>query len=282
MKTKLKFFLALFLISFCTTSFSQNNYPFEVKITGQGEKSLIFIPGFASSGDVWNETLAQFENNFRCYTFTMAGFAGVAPQSNRSFEHWKTEIANYISSEKIAQPILIGHSMGGALAMAIASDYPGLIAKIVVVDALPTLAALANPDFKSDEDLDCSDAVKQFKEMSFESFYEMQKASMPMMIANAEMHDIVLSWSVASDRETFAKMYCDFYNTDLRLDLANITCPSLILLESYFINLKPAIEAQYKNLKTGQLVYANKGLHFIMFDDKEWYFRQLDQFISVN
>ncbi len=282
MKTQLTFILLLLLVVANIKSFSQNSYPFEVVISGQGERSLIFIPGFASSGDVWNETLAEFKDNFTCYTFTMAGFAGVAPKPNITFEHWKTEIANYIKANKIQQPILVGHSMGGALAMALAADYPEIIAKIVVVDALPMLAALANPDFKSDKNLDCSDTVNQFIEMNDDHFYKMQKASIPMMITNTEMHDTVVGWSVASDRETFATMYCDFYNTDLRTKLANITCPSLILLESYFINLKPAIEAQYKNLKNSQLVYANKGLHFIMYDDKEWYFAQLHQFISVN
>ena len=210
----------------------------------------------------------------------MAGFAGIAPQPNITFDHWKTEIANYIISKKIEQPILVGHSMGGALAMAIAADFPDLIDKIVVVDALPALMALTNPDFKFDENLDCTPMVDQFKELSDEKFSEMQKGSMSMMMENAAMHETVLGWSLASDRETFAKMYCDFSNTDLRADLGNITCPTLILLESYFKNFKPAIEEQYKNLKTGQLVYANKGLHFIMYDDKDWYFAQLDQFIS--
>ena len=55
----------------------------------------------------------------------------------------------------------------------------------------------------------------------------------------------------------------------------------MILLEAYFKNVKPAIEEQYKNLKTANLQYSNKGLHFIMYDDKEWYFSQLNNFIST-
>ena len=47
-----------------------------------------------------------------------------------------------------------------------------------------------------------------------------------------------------------------------------------------FINLKPAIEEQYKNLKTANFQYANKGLHFIMYDDKDWYLVQLNNFIK--
>jgi pimeloyl-ACP methyl ester carboxylesterase len=75
-------------------------------------------------------------------------------------------------------------------------------------------------------------------------------------------------------------MYCDFLNTDLRAKIANIKCPTLVLLESYFATFKPAIEAQYKNLTTAQLAYANKGKHFIMFDDTDWYNQQLAAFIK--
>lgn len=53
------------------------------------------------------------------------------------------------------------------------------------------------------------------------------------------------------------------------------------LSESYFVSLKPSIEAQYKNLKNANFQYSTKGLHFIMYDDKEWYFNQLNNFLSA-
>ena len=40
------------------------------------------------------------------------------------------------------------------------------------------------------------------------------------------------------------------------------------------------LEEQYKNLKAAQLQYSSKALHFIMFDDKEWYQNQLTDFIK--
>lgn len=282
MKTyKINSLFTIFIIFLVTNVFSQSSsYPFDVQKTGKGKKAIIFIPGFASSGDVWNETKSKFENEYSCYTLTMAGFAGIKPQQDASFENWKIAIANFIINNKIEKPIIIGHSMGGALAMAIAADYPALPEKIIVVDALPCLAALMNSKFKATIDNDCSEILNQMTALSQEEFYQRQKTTIPRLVENIEMHEKVVSWSVQSDRKTFATMYCDFSNTDLREKIATIQCPSLILLESYFVNLKPAIEAQYKNLKTAQYEYANKGLHFIMYDDPEWYFIQLDNFIS--
>jgi pimeloyl-ACP methyl ester carboxylesterase len=39
-------------------------------------------------------------------------------------------IATYIKNNKIEKPVIIGHSMGGGLAMAIAADYPELVVKL--------------------------------------------------------------------------------------------------------------------------------------------------------
>jgi pimeloyl-ACP methyl ester carboxylesterase len=45
--------------------------------------------------------------------------------TTKSFKNWETSIASYIKENKIDKPIIIGHSMGGGLALA--SDYPELI-----------------------------------------------------------------------------------------------------------------------------------------------------------
>lgn len=271
----------LFFLAVCNIFGQQTVYPFELKKTGNGNQALIFIPGFASSGDVWNDTTAKFEKDFTCYTLTMAGFAGIKPQTDASFKDWEKGIATYIKDNKIEKPILIGHSMGGGLALAIAADYPELAGKIIIVDTLPCLAALSDPSFTSKENNDCSPAIAQLTAMNDEQFRKMQAQAMPRLLADISMQETVINWSMKSDRKTFAKMYCDFYNTDLREKIKNIQCPSLILLESYFVTLKPTIENQYKNLKNANMQYASKGLHFIMYDDKDWYLNQLTHFLSA-
>ena len=281
MKKYIILVIALLFSALCLNVFAQTKqYPFEVTKTGKGKKAIVFIPGFASSGEVWKETKVNFEKDYTCYTLTMAGFAGVKPQGNATFKNWENEIANYIKDNKIEKPIVIGHSMGGGLALAIAADYPDLISKIIVVDALPCLSALMDPSFKAKENNDCSPMVTQMTAMNDTQFYDMQKKMAPRLLADASKLEMLVDWSVKSDRKTFAEMYCDFSNTDLRDKIATIKCPSLILLESYFINLKPAIEEQYKNLKTAKFQYANKGLHFIMYDDTEWYLEQLSNFVK--
>ena len=281
---KITFTSALLIVISFLSAFTiygkDNTYLFEVEITGSGDQSIVFIPGFSCSGDVWNETIINYKDNFTCYVLTMAGFAGASPKSNPTFAGWENSIAEYIKDNNIDKPIVIGHSMGGGLAMALAADYPDLIGKIIVVDALPCLSAIMDPTFKSKENNDCSEIIKSITSATEEEFYAMQKRNIPMLLSDTTKSELVISWSVKSDRATFAEMFCDFSNTDLRERISNIKCPALILLESNFVNFKSGIEEQYKNLKTADLQYADKGLHFIMYDDKEWYDNQLKNFIG--
>ncbi len=273
--------LSLSLTAVCISSFAQTKSgAFEVTKSGEGTKSLILIPGFGCPGDVWMETISKFKQDYTCYSLTMAGFAGAAPQSNSSFKNWESGIANYIREHKLYKPTIIGHSMGGALALALASDYPDLIEKIIVVDALPCLSAVMNPSFKSAEKPDCSALVNQVTSATNEQFYQMQKMSIPRLLEDTSMQETVVGWTVKSDRKTFAEMYCDFSNTDLREKIKNIKCPAYILLEQQFKNIQPIIQEQYKNLPNASLRYANKGQHFIMYDDKDWYFEQLNDIIK--
>ena len=74
---------------------------------------------------------------------------------------------------------------------------------------------------------------------------------------------------VESDRKSYASIFCQFNNTDLRQTINAIRRPVLILLETPFSGIKSAVEGQYPGLTSVRFRYATKGLHFIMFDDKQ-------------
>ncbi len=267
--------LALHLIAFSNT-----DYGFDIKIHGKGDKNMIMLPGWGCSGDVWNETIEHLGDGYMCYIFTMPGFGGVVPESSPNLNEWVNSIASYIKEYKIEKPVVIGHSIGGGIAMMLAAEYPGLISKIIVVDALPCVAALNNPVFKSAENPDCSAYIQQFSSMNDEQFYQMQKSTMASLMSDTAHRKEVMNWTLNSDRNTLAEIFCQYLNNDMRELISNISCPALILLESPFKNIQQVISDQFKNMKAATIEYSNKGLHFIMYDDKEWYLRQIDNFLK--
>lgn len=116
--------------------------------------------------------------------------------------------------------------------------------------------------------------------MSKEKFEQTQRSSMVYYTENKEKIPQIVQWSVDSDRETIAKMVCELSNTDLREEIQQIQVPTLVLLESVFSFSKNKIEQQYAKLPKKELKYANKGLHFVMYDDYDWYIQQLKEFIQ--
>jgi pimeloyl-ACP methyl ester carboxylesterase len=274
--------LLILLVSMvgCSSLFPEHNYPFDVKISGKGKSTIIFIPGFACSKDVWNETKKVFEKDYKCICLQMHGFAGVKADANPNLKHWVDEIARYIVFEKIKNPIIIGHSLGGIMALWLAADYPKLISKIVDIDAIPCYAALWDANFQSKKNLDCSENIKGMEAMSEQELHKTQRANMELMIADTSKIETVVHWNLLSDRKTMGETFCEFLNTDLRDTIARAICPSLILLEPSFKPSNAAIMGQFKKMRPPKIVYATKGLHFIMYDDKDWYLNQLKAFVK--
>lgn len=268
----------LFFLHVATSA--QNTKSFSVTKTGNGKKNVILIPGYSCAGSVWDETVQVISKDHTCYVITFSGFGGEKPQTNPVLATWVADLAAFITDTKINKPIVIGHSLGGGIAAWLAADYPALLSKIVIVDALPSLSAFYNPSFVAQQTLDCSPLVKQFTAMNDEQFYTMQKSNMPMILSNTSKLEAVISWSVKSDRNTLAQIYCQFLNTDLRSKLSSITCETLVMLEPSFKQNDAGIQEQYKLLANKTIKYANKGLHFIMYDDQEWFLNELKQFLG--
>src|SRR4029453_19051285 len=52
---------------------------------------------------------------------------------------------DYLRTQGLEKPILVGHSLGGVLAMAVAADVPDPVGGVVIVDSLPFLPASMDP-----------------------------------------------------------------------------------------------------------------------------------------
>ncbi len=112
-----------------------------VTVRGSGPDVLL-IPGLASGPGVWNAVIGAVPG-YRWHLVQVAGFAGLAPQDNRSgavVQPVADEIARYVRAAGLSRPAVVGHSMGGTLAMML--GLKGLARRVMVVDMLPAGAAM--------------------------------------------------------------------------------------------------------------------------------------------
>lgn len=113
-----------------------------VQVRGQGP-DVILIPGLTNGRTVWDGTVRAVPG-YRYHLVQVAGFAGDPARGNAEGQvvaSVAAEIARYIAEAKLVAPAVIGHSMGGVVAMMLGARFPARVGKVMAVDILPSPAS---------------------------------------------------------------------------------------------------------------------------------------------
>ena len=264
------------LLILSSLSITGQDKTFEVDVIGEGDPILLF-PGFTCTGDVWNATVNELSKNYECHVFTFAGFGDVPAIEKPWLPKIKDGVVNYISEKELDNAVLIGHSLGGALALWMAADGNSF-KELIIVDALPSTGALMMPDFKSEYMVYDSPYNKQLLAMNDADFEAMAQQMASSMTKEKLNQEKIKNWMIQADRETYVYGYTDLLKLDLREDLAKINSPVTILAatEPYGLDMaKSTYELQYKALAEYTIEFANGSSHFIMYDQPQWFIENL-------
>ncbi len=122
-------------------------YPFPVKSVsledgvrvaymeeGQGEQTLLFVHGLGSYAPAWKKNIEGLKNEFRCIAIDLPGYGhsskGDYPGDMR---YYADILARFIQKKELHHVTLVGHSMGGQIAITVGLGYPDLIEQLVLV-----------------------------------------------------------------------------------------------------------------------------------------------------
>jgi pimeloyl-ACP methyl ester carboxylesterase len=282
----MKTILIAFALSFAAAR-AASNAPFDVHVSGHGQP-MILIPGLASSGETWDSTVARYQDRYECHVFTLAGFAGVpaVPVTDQPMlERARDQIAAYIRDRKLVKPVIVGHSLGGFLALGIAAKYPDLPGKLIIVDAYPSLPAIFQPDITPEQAK--AQAAMTKRMMSGPPNEEATRAQVRMMVTKDADFERIAAWGKASDHGAVLDAMVEMYGTDLRETIASIHAPTLVLAtwiayKNYASRekIEANARAEYARLKGADIRFSDASRHFIMYDDPEWLFAQMDGFLK--
>ena len=260
---------------------------FTVQVSGEG-KPMILIAGLASSGAVWDATVAHFAPHYRCYVLQLAGFAGAPAVQTPLLETVEKELAAYIDDQHLDHPTIVGHSLGGFMALKMAIDFPEKVGPLVIVDSLPALGAAQMPDVTPEQLKDMARRMREGMLAGDASAQEAnRRAIVSGMVTAPQDVERVVAWGTQSDRAVVADAMYDIVATDLRRSVARIKSPTLVLgswvaYKAYAP--KAAFEANYKaqyaKLPGVQVTMSDIGRHFIMYDDPQWMLARMDEFLK--
>lgn len=267
----------LTLSLFVTTITINAQKPFDVIVKGKGEPVLLF-PGFACTGEVWDDTVVELSKNYECHIFTLAGFGTVAPIEKPWLIKIKEGVKEYVKNQKLKNPIIIGHSLGGSLGLWLAIEEENPYSKLILVEALPSIGALFMPNFKREDMRYDSPRNNQMLQMNTVAFESMAEQMANGMTLNEDKKSQIKNWIIQADRETYVYGYTDLLKLDLRNDIAKIKIPVIVLAATHPYGkemVEKTYKKQYQNLETYDIEYAENAAHFIMYDNPSWFLTQL-------
>ncbi|MGC4054409.1 MAG: alpha/beta hydrolase [Paludibaculum sp.] len=165
---------------------------------------MILIPGLQSAGAVWDTTVAHFKDRYECHVLTLAGFAGQPPlpDSEPLLKTVRDQLSAYIREKKLAKPVIVGHSLGGFLALWMAESEPELTGPIVIVDSLPFLPAAWMPGASVESMKPQAEQMKgMIAGMKSEAWsnYQKHNPAIDTMISGDEGKAKATEWGLKSD-----------------------------------------------------------------------------------
>ena len=275
----MKKLIVLLLISIGASAVAQP--AIKVDKAGKGTP-VLFLPGFMTPGSMWTETVKNLNGKYEAHLVSYAGFNGNAPIAMPWYATIKKELVDYVKVNKLKNLKLIGHSMGGNLAVDLAAELGDVVDKIIIVDALACMREVMMPGIPAEALQYESPYNKQMLEMNAEAFEKSATMMAQGMTTVTEKQELIKSWILEADRKTYVYGYTDLLKLDLRPTLAQIKIPVLILGAPFPTKemVVPNYEKQYANLANKILEIAPAGRHYIMFDQPEWLYNQINNFLT--
>lgn len=260
---------------------------------GTHGRPMILIPGLGSGAWVWQDTIEHFKKDHVIYAVTLAGFDRTPPPaSGNYFDQADVSLLELIESRHIEKPVLVGHSLGGTLAILFAEQHSGLLGGVVAVEGLPV--------FPGTQDMTAAQRQKIFSGMLARSanvtpaqFAEQQQQYMLQI----GVIDPVLAKKLAvlqtrSNSQAVAQYAAEDVDADFRDGLDKISVPLLEISPydpAYFrsgqIKMTEAQKAAlYEMLLKGaphaKVISISPSRHFVMYDQPVKFHAALAEFLA--
>jgi pimeloyl-ACP methyl ester carboxylesterase len=260
-----------------------------VTVTGKGP-DVVLIPGLASSGAVWDETVKQLAPTHRVHVVQVAGFGGAPVAGNAEgpvVEPLVEAVDAYIKANRLKSPAVIGHSMGGFTGLMLARRHPEDVSRLMIVDSLPFFSVLFSPTATAESMKPQAAAMRDATiAMNDDAFANQQTMTAMGMVKSPEGQKLMKQWSVASSRPVVARAMYDLLTTDARAELPAIKTPTTLLypydaaMGAPTAMIDKTYADAYAALPGVTLKRIEDSRHFIMIDQPKAFADAVETFLK--
>lgn len=198
------------------TAGAQGEAPAETETPSITGFDMVLIHGLGSSAEVWHKLSPFLESGFDLFVYEIPGHGSTPTVPNLSIETASDDLARFIDDNAIEAPILVGHGIGGMIAMNYAFRFTQDVRRLVIIDAAPVQLA--------DKAQKIEVAGKLLED------YDRFIAGHFLNLSPVEdVTDMVLDQALRTDRVSLTQLLMSSFDFDLREELAYQVMPILVI-----------------------------------------------------
>jgi pimeloyl-ACP methyl ester carboxylesterase len=104
---------------------------------GTGPKSMLFVHGWACDHTIFEAQIDYFRYSHRVVAVDLRGHgASDAPHQEYTVAGFADDLASLCHELQLERPIVVGHSMGGTIALDLAARYDNLLSAVILIDSV--------------------------------------------------------------------------------------------------------------------------------------------------
>lgn len=258
---------------------------FSVVASGEGEP-IVFVPGLASSPRAFEGVTDDLPGSV--HLVTVAGFGDTAAPAELDpfVQPIADELKRYLASERATNAVLVGHSMGGVVAMLTAAQTER-VGGVVIVDSVPFLSGFFQPGATPEQAAALRPAMAaQFAGMTDLQWTLFARQGLMTQSISEEGRARVSADSeranVAAQQAAFIDLMTNDYTEVFRM----VDVPVLVLVpfdETAGLPKETILqryEEQYADMPWVRIKMIEGSRHFITFDQPEAFREALDAFLE--
>jgi len=261
---------------------------------GKGDP-IVLLPGLTTGTWEWYDTIRHLSPNHTVYAVSLPGFDGKPAATPPLFDRFSTDFWQFITIQEVVRPVIIGHSLGGTLAILLAEQHPERLRGIVALDGMPLFPGMETITAEQ-RVAGAQQAATQIASESHDQLlaYEKQYMHSAGGVLDSALADQLAELEARSEPAATAQWLREDLGGDLRPNLGKITIP-LLEIAPYnaddLLNSPVKYTAEQKAQYYGtilagaprvQVIPISPARHFAMFDQPQQFYAILDAFLAQN
>jgi pimeloyl-ACP methyl ester carboxylesterase len=244
---------------------------------GEGE-TLLLIHGFGAGMWIWEKQIEILSRSYKVYALDLVGHGfSDRPKIDYTYEAYIQFLKAFMDGVGIGKATLIGNSMGGGIAWAMAVFHPDRVSRLILIDCVPpdVLGQVRNDSFKA------LAAIKNIPWLLHLVIAGRTKNSVKWILHEC-VSDVSLITPEVLDRQyrlsrikgTTWALYSTFKNGEKVLELkdrfSNIRHPALLIWGERDLIFPPSVgEALHQNIRGSKFHLVKKSGHIPMWETSE-------------